>query len=110
MIYHVVTPEIYEAVKGDDEYKTPTMEWEGFIHCLRKDQLLKVANDNYLGAKKIILLCIDETKLTSQIVEEDLYGMNESFFHIYGPVNKEAITRVIEWVPGEQGYALPDGL
>jgi len=36
--------------------------------------------------------------------------MNEPFFHIYGPVNKEAIIRVIEWVPGNQGYALPDGL
>jgi uncharacterized protein (DUF952 family) len=110
MIYHLTMPEIYEPMKGADEYKIPTMEWEGFIHCLKREQLLRVANDNYREAKKIILLCIDETKLAPKVVEEDLYGMGEAFVHVYGPVNREAIVRVVEWAPGKEGYALPEGL
>jgi len=110
MIYHITMPEIYEPMKEAGEYKIPTMEWEGFIHCLKRNQLLKVANGNYRDAKKIILLCIDETKVTSKVVEEDLYGMGETFVHVYGPINKEAVIRAVEWKPGKEGFTLPAGV
>ena len=56
------------------------------------------------------IAAIAPEKLTSLVVDEDLYEAGEEFPHIYGPIDADAIVDILPFERGADGYVLPEGL
>lgn len=79
-----------------------------------------MANSLFHGEKDLMLLCIDETKLTAKLVWEapahpsqgaaPETDLGELFPHIYGSINVAAVVAAREFEEGEGGFALPSNL
>lgn len=95
LIYHIVTPEVWENFKDKDTYEAESLHTEGFIHCSFAGQLAAVLQRYYSNAEKVLILEIDTEKLTSKLIEEPSTN-NEIYPHIYGAINREAIVRIKE--------------
>lgn len=75
-------------------YKPQAFEQEGFIHCCTAEQLPGVLERYFAGKENLILLHIEEAKLTSPLKYEQATN-SELFPHVFGPINKDAIVNVI---------------
>ena len=59
----------------------------------------------------MVLLCIDPSKVVSQIKWEDLRNSGVKFPHIYGELNLDAIVEVIDFPTNDDGtFVLPHQL
>ena len=90
IIYHIVTPEVWEKFKDEKFYEAEGFQAEGFIHCSFANQLETVLQRYYKDAEKVLLLEIETEKLTSKLINEPSTG-GEIYPHIYGKINAEAI-------------------
>lgn len=104
-IFHVALRSEWEDAQRCGSYTTSTLgvslAEEGFIHASREDQWRGVMQRFYTGVTEpLVLLEIDTDRLSSPVVEETPAGANETFPHIYGPLEPEAVVRV---VPIERG-------
>ena len=88
-IYHLARPGDWAA--STDEYRTASLDEEGFIHCSTADQLAAVARRHFLFQNDLILLTIDPAPLGDMLVYEDLYDLGEPFPHIYGPLPSSVV-------------------
>lgn len=83
-------------------YRTPTLEDEGFIHFSEPSRVARAADFLYRGRTDLVLLCVDPDRLTAELRYEAL-TTDAPFPHLYGPLNLEAVVRVVPFPP------LPDG-
>lgn len=95
LIYHIVTPEVWENFKDEYEYEAESLRSEGFIHCSYKNQLDDVLQRYYKDAGKVLILHINLHFLTAEFVAEPSTA-REIYPHIYGKINKSAIVNVEE--------------
>jgi uncharacterized protein (DUF952 family) len=95
LIYHIVTPEIWEKFKDEYEYEAASLAAEGFIHCSYKNQLEDVLQRYYKNAYKVLILSINPHFLKSELIAEPSTN-GEIYPHIYGKINKSAIVAVEE--------------
>lgn len=59
----------------------------------------------------MVLLCIDAAKVDAAVVYEDCYETGQEFPHIYGPLNLEAVTDVVDFPPNQDGtFSMPPQL
>jgi uncharacterized protein (DUF952 family) len=72
-----------------------TLEQEGFIHCCLPDQLRGVAERYYADADDLVVLVIDEARLSVPVRFERPGPGAEEYPHIYGAVPVAAVTRVV---------------
>lgn len=65
-----------------------------------------MANARFRGRQGLVLLQIDTTRVAPEIKYE---GAEEELFpHIYGPLDKEAVTTVYDFLPDKHGlFQLP---
>lgn len=111
MIYHITSHEAWAAAEDAGQYTADSLESEGFIHCSTIDQVVDVANSFYKGQPGLVLLAIDETELTADVVYEDSHQNGVLFPHIYGPLNIEAVLNVIEFPCDQKGiFQLPPAI
>lgn len=110
-LYHITTEAEFNAAKAFGKYYPEKFEEEGFIHCSHLHQVVKVANARFAGLAGLVLIEIEPTKLSSEVIEEDLYDANELFPHIYGPLELQAVIKVHQF-PCEldNSFKLPTGL
>lgn len=94
-IYHIVTPEVWDNYKNENEYEAESLTTEGFIHCSFAEQLEGVLQRYYANEKKVLILTIEPEKLTAELVNEPSTN-NEIYPHIYGKINKSAIINIEE--------------
>jgi uncharacterized protein (DUF952 family) len=94
MIYHLVFPEYWAKFEGAAEYVSETLDVEKFIHCSRKEQLSGVLERFFAGVNDLLIVEIDESKLTSPLLYEAVPDSEETFPHIFGPINREAIVGI----------------
>ncbi len=93
MIYHVVTEINWQYALEHGFYEADSMAKEGFIHTSKAAQVAGVLERYYKGQKDLLLLHIDETKLTSPLKYELAPSVNEEFPHIYGRLNIDAVVK-----------------
>ncbi len=106
IILHITQREQWEQAKLLQAYRGDTLDSEGFIHCSTPPQVIKVANTFFPGQEGLILLFIDSDKVQAQIRYEGIEA--EEFPHIYGALNLDAVFKVIDFEPGEDGkFELP---
>lgn len=111
LILHITTEKAWQTAVAAGKYRADSLESEGFIHCSTVEQVLLPANQMYAGQTDLILLTIDPAKLDAKLVYEDCYESGQTFPHIYGPLNLDAVTGFIEFPPNPDGtFSLPAGL
>ena len=117
-IVHIASRQAWLDAKQSGQYVAPSLKSDGFIHCSTYAQALPVAENFYKGQTGLVLLVIDPTRLTSGLKWEPPDGTpppgvsaGESFPHIYGPINLEAVVQILDFDPGPEGhFNLPPAL
>lgn len=94
-IFHIASTSDVEDMRENGEYKCPSLESEGFIHCCDKNQLAGVVSRYYQGVDDVVLLLLDVDKLEAALIRENTMGGSELFPHLYGPINGEAVIDTI---------------
>jgi len=109
IIYHLTPSDYYSSLPADQPYRPREFDRDGFIHCTAgEEHLLLMANTVYRHVPgDFLLLVIDERKVTSPVRHENVGGI--LFPHIYGPLNRDAIVRVVAMGRREDGTFLPIG-
>ena len=101
LIYHLVPRPVWEKAAGA-AYEADSLAAEGFIHCSHAGQVARSANRFYADADELLLLHIDPGRLTSPLRDEPA-GSGESFPHVYGPINRDAVVAVRPLARGPDG-------
>lgn len=96
MIYHVLHKADWQKAAGHDFYEAASLATEGFIHASRINQVAGVIERYFKGQKDLLVLHIDEHKLTSPFTYEFSSSLNEEFPHIFGKINLTAVLKVEE--------------
>jgi uncharacterized protein (DUF952 family) len=101
-LYHIATIAQWQAAQALGSYLADSLETEGFIHCSTETQILQVANAFFRGQQGLVVLEIDRDRLVSEVRDEwvDAGGMfpaemSTVFPHVYGPINLDAVVRVV---------------
>ena len=95
-IYHITTSSEWQKAKETGAYVAPALNEEGFIHCCDENQVDFIKEKYYSNSSSIVKLRIDTEKLTSQFVFEWSPSLEQTFPHVYGPINVEAVEGVEE--------------
>jgi uncharacterized protein (DUF952 family) len=90
---------IYAWSTIDSELKS-----DGFIHAANVNQALAIAARKYSKTKDLVLLFVDPKKLTTPLKYESTNSSPDSFPHIYGPVNTNAIYKVVPLMQKGSGF------
>ena len=118
-ILHITSRQAWIEATRLGRYAAPSLEKDGFIHGSTLRQLLPVAGMFFRGQKDLVVLEIDPKRLTSELRWEPPAGgtappgvpEGDAFPHIYGPINLDAIVRVLDLLVGADGkFELPAGL
>jgi len=105
-LIHITTQQDWEKAIEIGSYKADSLETEGFIHCSTIQQVAKVANAFYKEVPNLLLLVINQEKVKAEIKWEDADG--DTFPHIYGHINIDAVDIVETFSPDESGsYSYP---
>ncbi|UAY51178.1 DUF952 domain-containing protein [Ferruginibacter albus] len=94
MIYHVVSEPTWKAALDKGFYEAPSLATEGFIHTSKQEQVAGVLQRYYKDQPDLLLLHIDESKLTAPLKYELAPSVNQEFPHIYGPLNLDAVINI----------------
>ena len=93
MIYHVITNTDWQNALENGFYEAGSLVSEGFIHTSKENQVKGVLDRYYLNQTDLLLLHINEEKLTSELKYEVAHSTNEVFTHIYGRLNLDAVVK-----------------
>jgi uncharacterized protein (DUF952 family) len=111
LILHITTAPEWDAARAAGEYRAPSLEAEGFIHCSLPTQVTHVADWFYRDVAELVLLAIDPNRLTSPLQwEPSADEFAGDFPHVYGPIAVDAVVAAVPWERGDDGFVLPDGL
>ena len=95
VIYHVTTAAEWQSAKENGDYTSPSLQAEGFIHCSANDaQVAGVLQRYFSGKTNLVRLSIDTNKLTSRFIYEWSPSTADTFPHVYGPINTDAVIEV----------------
>ncbi|MGE5463010.1 MAG: DUF952 domain-containing protein [Syntrophothermus sp.] len=116
MIYHITSRTAWSQARERGAYRAESLDTEGFIHCSTQEQVVPVAENFYKGLEGMLLLVIEPERLTADVKWEPPAGgtpppgvpEDELFPHIYGPINLEAVIRVVDLQSQPDGkYTFP---
>jgi uncharacterized protein (DUF952 family) len=96
MIYHVVQKSKWKTAIKQGFYEADSLAGEGFIHLSTANQWPGVLQRYYQGQQNLLLLHVDESKLTCELKYEISPSVNELFPHLFGRLNLNAVTAVTE--------------
>ena len=94
IIYHVTTDNAWNSATQKGYYEADSLQNEGFIHCSQPEQVEGVLRRYFAGKTELVKLTIDTDKLTSRFIYEWSPSSKDTFPHVYGPINLEAVTGV----------------
>lgn len=112
MIYHITSRTEWGKARERGEYRAPSLETEGFIHCSTSAQVLPVAEKYYAGQSGLLLLVIDDARVSSDLKWEPPSGgspppgvpVGDPFPHIYGPINLDAVISAVDLETNPDGH------
>jgi uncharacterized protein (DUF952 family) len=105
LTYHGTPCAVWEAAAGSPDYRPEPFESDGFIHTSIGAPVLAAALNRYYrdDPRPYVALVIDLDSVTARWDVARYDGVLGEFPHIHGPLNRDAVLRV---VPLERG---PDG-
>lgn len=103
-IFHITSWNSWSAAQESGDYRADSLQEEGFIHCSKADQVLRVANAIFAGQLGLVLLVVDAERLRSEVHwEPGSDKADELFPHVYGPINLDAVVGVLDFPPDSDG-------
>ena len=96
IIYHITTLPEWKAAKEIGSYTSPSLNEEGFIHCSEDRQIAGVLDRYFIGKQDLVKLIIDTDKLSSPIYFDWSPSIEDTFPHIYGLINLDAVEEVVK--------------
>ncbi len=94
MIFHITTVAVWNEAVEKGYFETSSLKDEGFIHCCLEEQIESVLGRYFQGIKDLLKLEIETDKLTSPYYYEWSPSIAETFPHIYGTINLDAVEHV----------------
>lgn len=127
LIFHITTRDAALAARQSGEYRADSLSSEGFIHFSGIHQVLGVARRFYAGQHGLMLLAVDPSRLHATLkyeapvhpvavapenedlpVHTRLTNDNDSFPHLYGLLNFDAVVATYDFDPDSNGvFSLP---
>jgi uncharacterized protein (DUF952 family) len=108
-IFHITSAEEAGDAVRVGIYAPGAFEADGFIHCSYPQQVCDVANRLFRGRSDLVLLEIDRTKVTCEVVDENLEVGAQLFPHIYGRLPVGAVVKIHRFPCGDDGrFELPE--
>lgn len=95
VIYHITTQTEWDKARENGYYEHPSLKAEGFIHCSEDHQVAGVLERYFAGQTGLVRLVIDTNQLTSRYIQEWSPSTQDTFPHIYGPINASAVIDVV---------------
>lgn len=93
MIYHITTQSHWADQINSNTYAPTSYNQDQFIHCCEAHQLEGVLFRYFKGAKELLVIHLDETRLKAPLLYEP--GTHDELFpHLYGVINKDAIVQI----------------
>ncbi|MBX3063726.1 MAG: DUF952 domain-containing protein [Anaerolineae bacterium] len=109
LIAHITTRDSWQQAQSQGNYTAESLTSEGFIHCSTLVQVAATANRYYAGQRGLLLLIIDPQLTLPELLYEHSPSVDEFFPHLYGPLNLDAVVRVVAFDPDAQGqFHAPD--
>ncbi len=111
IILHITSNDAWTSAQKAGKYIAPSLAGEGFIHCSTSAQAVPVAEKFYKGQTGLVLLVIDPARLSSDLKWEPPFDgapppgtpAADLFPHVYGPINLDAVTKVVKFEPNADG-------
>ena len=101
MILHCMAREGWEEAKRAGSYVLP--EGEPFLHGSPVSFFWRVAPNFRETQEELVLLCIAEERVGSEIRWEDGDGCGRAYPHIYGTLNLDAVEAVLPYLRDADG-------
>ena len=109
ILFHITDQFQWDKWQSEIFYLPAAFFSDGFIHCSTVEQVLAVAKKYYTDSPRLLLLKIDEERVSANIKFENLEGGEEKFPHIYGHLEKQAILGVATFCKDAEGnFFLPE--
>ena len=105
-IFHVAEQ---ESFKKGQLYTHTSLQSEGFIHASKKSQIAESFDLYFPKNGKFVLLKLNTAKLQSPVKFELAPNRNETFPHIFGPINPESIESAVEFSNRDELLAILKG-
>lgn len=93
-IYHVTTRPEWREAQEKGRYEAPSLADEGFIHASEERQVDGVVERYFQDKDDLVKLSIDTEKLSSPLFYDWSASVEDTFPHIYGPINLDAVSAV----------------
>ena len=108
-VFHLISEQDWESVRGASEWRPGSLGDEGFIHCSGdEEQAMRVVARLYPDRLDLLALEVDTEKLNCPVISEPSRS-GEIYPHIYGPLDISAVVKVWRVGPdGNGGYSLSD--
>ncbi|HRH49337.1 MAG TPA: DUF952 domain-containing protein [Panacibacter sp.] len=91
IIYHVTTKEEWQTAIANGYFEAASLATEGFIHCSTEQQVEGVLQRYFAGKTNLVKLIIAISELTSKLQHDFSPSVGESFPHVYGSINIDAV-------------------
>lgn len=101
MILHCMTKKSWETIKKAGVYSLP--EGQSFLHGSPVSFFWRVAPNFRETCDELVLLCVEEQKVSAEIRWEDSDGCGRKYPHIYGALNLDAVTMVLPYLRDKAG-------
>lgn len=111
-LFHICSEDELRQVRALGVHRPVSLSSDGFVHLARSTQVIQVLHHFFAGSDGLVLLAIDPTRLTHDLKFEAAAAVGsqpasadegDSFPHVYGPLNLEAIVdavRIPAVIPG----------
>jgi len=94
-VLHITTAAEWEAGVEAGAYQPAGFAAEGFVHCSTLAQIARVAHDYYAGVADLVVLVIDEARVTAPVRYEVAdVATGEAYPHIYGVIDPAWVVTV----------------
>ncbi|MBL7757195.1 MAG: DUF952 domain-containing protein [Chitinophagaceae bacterium] len=95
LIYHITTATAWAEALKAGQYEAPSLQSEGFIHNCEESQVAAILDRFYADQHDLVKLIIDTDKLSSPLVYEWSASLQDTFPHIYGTINLDAVLEAV---------------
>lgn len=103
MILHCMKEKSWNKVKDKRAFGKNDLKKFGFIHCSTVEYFWRVAPNFKDVQEPLVLICIDENKLKSEVKYEDSDGTERFYPHIYGEINADSVVSVLPFLKDGNG-------
>lgn len=94
MIYHITTQTAWDNALQNGFYEPAAYATEGFIHACSAAQIEGVLQRHFTSTAGLLVLHIDEHRLTAPHSFVFAAAVNDEFPHIFGSINLDAVEEV----------------